>query len=611
MNSRILTPVSAIFLFCCLASAQDSALSGAHKFGIEGDHFVLDGKPFQIISGEMHYARIPREYWRDRLKKARAMGLNTISTYVFWNAHEPKPGVYDFTGVLGVAAFIRMAREEGLYVILRPGPYSCAEWDLGGFPPWLFADPNIVLRSTDEKFMGPAERWLKRLGQELAPLQLARGGPILAVQVENEYGSFGDDRVYVKRIHDALQNAGFTDSLLFTADGGDQLPAGTLPDVHAAVNFGPGEARKEIPKLQKFRPGRPVFNAEYWDGWFDHWGERHHATDTKQQAQEIDWMLSQGYSVNLYMFHGGTSFGFMSGANWDSRNYEPDVTSYDYDSPVSESGALTKKFYAFRGVIAKHRPGVVFPDPPAPRPAIEVPEFEIHEIAPLWSNLPNPVSTKQPRNMEAFDQSYGYILYRTRLNSAASGDLVLPALRSYARVYLNSKLVGMADRRKKQNRIQVQAKSGDVLDILVEGTGRINFSRELLSERQGINGPVTVAGREVTGWQVYPLPMDDFSHLQFVPAESDATGPGFYQGHFDLQTAGDTFLDLRKWGKGAVWINGHALGRFWNVGPQQTLYVPAPFLEQGTNQVIVFTLGTHASRLRGLREPVLDEMGTE
>jgi beta-galactosidase len=594
-----------------MASAQDSASSGAHKFGIEGDHFVLDGKPFQIISGEMHYARIPREYWRDRLKKARAMGLNTISTYVFWNAHEPKPGVYDFTGMLDVAAFIRTAQEEGLYVILRPGPYSCAEWDLGGFPAWLFADPNIVLRSADEKFMGPAERWLKRLGQELAPLQFAHGGPILAVQVENEYGSFGNDRVYMKRVHDVLQNAAFTESLLFTADGGDQLPAGTLPDVHAAVNFGPGEARKEISKLQKFRPGRPVFNAEYWDGWFDHWGERHHGTDANQQAEEIDWMLSQGYSVNLYMFHGGTSFGFMSGANWDRSNYEPDVTSYDYDSPVSESGALTKKFYAFLEVIAKHRSGIAIPGAPAPLPVSEVPEFEMHEIAPLWSNLPNPLSAKQPRNMEAFDQAYGYILYRTRLNSPAAGDLVLPALRSYARVYLNSKLVGMADRRKKQDRIQLQAKSGDLLDILVEGTGRINFSRELLLERQGINGPVTVAGRELTGWQVFRLPMDDFAHLQFVPAESSATGPGFYQGQFELQIAGDTFLDLRGWGKGAVWINGHALGRFWNVGPQQTLYVPAPLLKQGTNQVVVFTLGTHASRLRGLREPVLDEMGSE
>jgi len=415
----------------------------------------------------------------------------------------------------------------------------------------------------------------------------------------------------MKRIRDALLNAGFTDSLLFTADGADELAAGTLPDVHAAVNFGPGEAKSEFAKLEKFRPGRPMFNAEYWDGWFDHWGEHHHVTDAGQQAKEIDWILSQGYSINLYMFHGGTSFGFMSGANWDRKTYEPDVTSYDYDSPVSESGALTKKFFAFRDVIAKHRPGVAIPDAPTPLPIIEIPAFELDRAAPLWSNLPNPVNADQPRGMEWFGQSYGYILYRTTLKAPATGDLVLPALRSYARVFVNSKLVGIADRRKKQDRVKLQANSGDALDVLVEGTGRINFSRELLSERQGLNCPVTVAGKELIGWQVFPLPMDDLSRLKFLSAGTGLTGPAFYQGHFDLQTTGDTFLDLRGWGKGAVWINGHALGRFWSVGPQQTLYVPAPFLKQGTNEVVVFTLGGHKTQLRGLREPVLDEMGSE
>ncbi len=597
-----------------LASAQSDSRAAAHTFGIQSDQFVLDGKPFQIISGEMHYARIPREYWRDRLKKARAMGLNTISTYVFWNAHEPKLDIYDFNGSLDAATFIRMAQEEGLYVILRPGPYSCAEWDLGGFPAWLLADPNIILRSTDPKFMEPAERWLKRLGQELAALQLARGGPILAVQAENEYGSFGNDKAYVKRIRDALRNAGFADSLLFTADGGDELAAGTLPDVHAAVNFGPGDAKSEIAKLQKFRPGRPVLNAEYWDGWFDHWGEHHHATNADQQAKEVDWMLSQGYSINLYMFHGGTSFGFMSGANWDHKEYQPDVTSYDYDSPVSESGALTKKFYAFREVIAKHRPGVALPDPPAPLPVIELPEFAVDRMAPVWNfDFSKAVTVDRPRNMETFGQSYGYILYRTTLKSPADGDLVLPALRSYARVYLNWKLVGAVDRRKKQDRIRLHASANDELDILVEGTGRINFSIELRNERQGINGPVTLAGHELTGWQVLPLPMDDLSNLAFSGMEPSkgSVGPAFYQAHFDLQTLGDAFLDTRGWGKGAVWINGHALGRFWNVGPQQTLYVPAPYLKQGQNEVIVFTLGGKNVSLRGLREPVLDEMGSE
>ena len=619
MKSFALRLIVNTVVACCAlaisasARAQGAAVASAHHVGIEGDHFVLDGKPLQIISGEMHYARIPREYWRDRLKKARAMGLNTVSTYVFWNMHEPKPGVYDFSGQLDVAAFVRMAQEEGLYVILRPGPYSCAEWDLGGFPAWLLADPDIVLRSTDEKYLRPAERWLQRLGRELAPLQITRGGPIIAVQVENEYGSFGNDKAYVKHIHDALQDAGFTDALLFTADGADELAAGTLPDVHAAVNFGPGEAKTEIPELQKFRPGHPVLNSEYWDGWFDHWGAKHEVTDAAQQAQEIDWMLSQGYSVNLYMFHGGTSFGFMSGANWDRKNYEPDVTSYDYDSPVSESGALAKKYFVFRDVIAKHRQGVNIPDPPAPLPVIEVPEFELAESAPLWSGLPAAISVENPRSMETFGQSYGYILYRTKVRAPVTGELQIRELRSYAQVFVNGKLAGTLDRRKKQDRLRIEASADSQLDILVEGTGRINFSTELRNERQGINGAVTLGGQELTGWQVFPLPMDDFSKLQFRESLKNApVGPAFYRGHFDLKDTGDTFLDTRGWGKGAVWINGHALGRFWNLGPQQTLYVPAPWLRKGTNEIVVFTQAQpQDARLRGLRQPILDELGSE
>jgi|SRR5579862_605858 len=607
-------------LFVCVLSvcawmvcAQAGKTNAAHHIGIEGEHFVLDGKPLQIISGEMHYERIPREYWRDRLKKARAMGLNTISTYIFWNVHEPKPGVYDFSGALDVAAFVRMAQEEGLYVILRPGPYACAEWDLGGLPAWLLADPNIVLRSGDEKFLGPAEKFLMRLGGELAPLQITRGGPIIAVQVENEYGSFGNDKEYLKRILAALRNAGLGEALLYTADGGDELPDGTLPDIHAVVNFGPGEAKTEFAKLQKFRPGRPMMSGEYWDGWFDHWGEAHHDTDVAQQAQELDWILSQGYSINLYMFHGGTSFGFMNGANWDHDNYEPDVTSYDYDSPVSESGLLTKKYFAFRDVIAKHRPGVKIPNPPAPLPVIDVPDFELRERASLWSSLPNAINVEKPRTMETFGQSYGYILYRTKIDRPTEGELQIRELRSYARIFVDGKMVGTIDRRKKEDRLRIRAGAGSTLDILVEGTGRINFTVELRKERQGIGGSVTLAGKELTGWKVFLLPMDDLTTLRFTKIEdSAASGPAFYRGQFELSDTGDTFLDTRGWGKGAVWVNGHALGRFWNVGPQQTLYLPAPWLRRGINDVVVFTQTEPKSRrIRALRQPVLNELGSE
>jgi len=617
-NRRLALVTTVLFLAIAMSpSTARSQNTPPRRIAIEGDHFVLDGKPLQIISGELHYERIPREYWRDRLKKARAMGLNTISTYVFWNLHEPKPGVYDFSGSLDVAAFVRTAQEEGLYVILRPGPYACAEWDLGALPAWLLADPDIVLRSADEKFLAPAERWLQRLGRELAPLQITRGGPIIAVQVENEYGSFGgsskEDHAYMKRILAALQNAGLGEALLYTADGGDELSAGTLPDIHAVVNFGPGEAKAEFAKLQKFRPGRPMMSGEYWDGWFDHWGEKHQTTDAAQQAQELDWILTQGYSINLYMFHGGTSFGFMNGANWDHKNYEPDVTSYDYDSPVSESGALTKKYFAFRDVIAKHRPGVQIPEPPAPLSVIDIPEFQLTESAPLWQNLPAPVAADDPRSMEYFGQSYGYILYRSKIKQAAKGELAIRELRSYARIFADGKAVGTLDRRKKQDRLRIEAGKDSTLDILVEGTGRINFTTELRKERQGINGPVSLAGKELVDWQVFPLPMDDLSKLQFSnPNPTALPGPAFYRGRFDLPDTGDTFLDTRGWGKGAVWINGHALGRFWNLGPQQTLYIPAPWLRKGPNEVVVFTLDMAKSRqMRGLRAPILDELGAE
>ena len=617
MNASKLVCSIGRFALCCAvaavlgsaARAQSTAASPAHHVGIEGDHFVLDGKPLQIISGEIHYARIPHEYWRDRLKKAKAMGLNAISTYVFWNVHEPQPGVYDFTGDLDIAAFIRMAQEEGLYVILRPGPYVCAEWDLGGMPAWLLADPKIILRSTDEKFLGPTERWLQRLGRELAPLQITHGGPIIAVQVENEYGSFGNDKEYMQRILSALRKAGLGDALLYTADGADELSAGTLPDLPAVIHFAPGEAKQEFAKLQKFRPGAPMMSGEYWDGWFDHWGDKHHVTDAAQQAKELDWILSQGYSINLYMFHGGTNFGFMNGANWD-KGYEPDVTSYDYDSPVSESGALTDKFFALRDVIAKHRKGVMMQDPPAPQPVIEIPQFELAERSLLWSNLPVSISVDKPRPMEALGESYGYILYRTKIKQAVSGELEIRELRSYARVYVNDKPVGVLDRRKKQDRLTLHAEADSTLDILVEGTGRINFTVELRNERQGISGSVMLGGHELTGWKVFPLPMDRFSFLRFSITNGDhSNGPAFYRGQFELNETGDTFLDMRGWGKGVVWVNGHALGRFWNLGPQQTLYLPAPWLRNGKNEIVIFGLVAPKSpTLRGVRSPVLDEL---
>jgi beta-galactosidase len=568
---------------------------------------MLDGKPLQIISGEMHYPRIPREYWRDRLRKARAMGLNTISTYVFWNLHEPHPGAYDFRGQLDVAEFIREAQEEDLHVILRPGPYICSEWDLGGLPSWLLADPKMELRGNTENFLKPAANWLARLGRELAPLEIARGGPIIMVQVENEYGSFGQNAAYNTRIRDLLAGAGFDGSILYTADGPSELSRGTLRDLPAAVNFGPGEAQSAFAALRAFRPLGPLLSAEYWDGWFDHWGERHNVTNTAQQAQDLEWMLARGYSVNLYMFEGGTSFGFMAGANYDT-NYQPDTTSYDYDAPLDEAGRPRPKFFAFRDVIQRHLREASLPPLPSPGAVIEIPEFPLSDSAPLWASLEQPIRSEQPETMETAGQAFGYILYRTQVTGPTKGDLTVSEVHDYAAVFVNDDLAGTLDRRLHPDHISVQVPPGNqILGILVENLGRINYGPRLRDDRKGITRSVRLDGRALTGWEIYPLPMNDPASLRFSSAPAKA--PGFYRGTFDLDRTGDTFLDVSKLGMGVTWVNGHNLGRFWSIGPQQTLYVPGVWLRKGRNEVIVFDLrDDRDAALAGRREPMLADL---
>jgi beta-galactosidase len=592
------------------AEPQRTGRVAEHRLVATEDGFRLDDRPFQIISGEMHYPRIPRAYWRDRLRKARAMGLNTISTYVFWNLHEPEPGVYDFRGQHDVAAFVRLAQTEGLYVILRPGPYVCAEWELGGYPAWLLADPLVTLRSLDPRFTGPAGRWLDRLGRELAPLLSTRGGPIIAVQVENEYGSFDHDTAYLRWQVDALRHAGLGDVLLYTADGPDRLAAGTLPDLPAAVNFGPGHAERAFAALEAFRPRGARLSGEYWAGWFDSWGKPHHRTDAEREAHELDWMLSHGYSVNLYMFHGGTSFGLMSGANGTpgGGDYAPQTTSYDYDAALDEGGRPTPKYFVFREVIARHRPGVTLPDLPPSPPTIEIPRFALDEAAPLWSVLGTPVRSEEPRSMEALGQSYGYVLYRTHLVGPQEAELVIDPVRDYVRAYVNGTLAGTLDRRLGEDRLPLRIPPGPAtLDLLVENLGRINFTKALRTEQKGIVAPVRLGGERLAGWEIFPLPP-----ARLIPSHfggDPGSGPAVYRGTFSLRRTGDTFLDLRGWGKGIVWVNGHLLGRFWSIGPQRTLYVPGPWLRRGTNTVVVFDLDIPSRRsLAGLREPVLDQL---
>lgn len=608
---RIKCILSALLLCASsLCYSQTQALSHAkgQTFTVQGDHFALNGKPFQVISGEMHYTRIPRAYWRARLKMAKAMGLNAITTYVFWNVHEPRPGVYDFSGNNDVAEFIREAQQEGLYVILRPGPYVCAEWEWGGYPSWLLKDHRIVVRSADPRFMGPAKAWLKRLGQELAPLQIGNGGPIILTQVENEYGSYGKDHAYMEQIHQALLDAGFTKSQLYTADGPGQVPNGSLPELPAGINFdgdGANAARNAFATLKKYRPNGPFFNSEFWAGWFDHWGAKHAHTSAQQEAANIDWMLRQGYSVSIYMFHGGTSFGWMNGANSNGSDYQPDVTSYDYDAPLDESGRPTPKYFLFRKVIVQDT-GITPPPVPKVAPPIGVPAIPLVDSASLWNNLPAPIHSEQLLSMEDIGQSYGYILYRTHLSSTTGGRLVLDKVHSYAEVFLQGKLIGTVDRRLNQESLSLPASTpGARLDILVENTGRVNYGHAITGERAGITHQVTLNGAPLTGWNIYSLPMTDVEKLHYSSAPCE--GPCFYRASFHLAKVADTFLDTGEFTKGELWLNGRALGRIWNIGPQKTLYAPAPWLNKGKNVIVVFDLeGKSGRSIRGLNHPILN-----
>jgi beta-galactosidase len=612
MKFRIAPTLSALLLSaiviggCPFLAAQRSH----HSFKVEDGQFRLDGQPFQIISGEMHYARIPREYWRSRLKMAKAMGLNTITTYVFWNVHEPTPGVYNFSGNADIAEFIREAQQEGLFVILRPGPYACAEWEFGGYPAWLLKDPDMKVRSRDPKFLAAARTWILRLGKDVAPLQIGNGGPIIEVQVENEYGSYGDDHEYMEDIHHMLVDAGFTKAQLYTADGADELTRGSLPELPAVINFGTGEAKGEFAKLHKLRPQGPFMSGEYWAGWFDHWGSPHETRSPQQEADEIGWMLRQGYSVSMYMFHGGTSFGWMNGANADGansdgKNYQPDITSYDYDAPLDESGRPTPKYDLLRKTIAEvtgHKP----PPVPVIAAAQTIAPFPLPQAISLWKTLTAAVHSVQPLTMEDLNQSYGYILYRTTLEGPIQGELNLGKIHSYAQVYLDGRLLGTVDRRYDQHILPLDIPSGKVrLDILVEDTGRVNFGKAIPGERVGLLSGVTAGGQPVTGWDNYSLPLEAPWKLAYTTAP--CVGACFYRGSFNVTSLADTFLDTSTFTKGQVWINGHNLGRVWNVGPQKALYLPGPWLRKGMNEVVVLDLqGQPGGTLWGLDHSLLD-----
>ncbi|MCX6568703.1 MAG: beta-galactosidase [Candidatus Aminicenantes bacterium] len=567
-------------------------LSGQRRdFRLGKEDFLLNGKPFRIMAGEVHFQRIPREYWADRLLKIKAAGLNTVGTYVFWNALEPEPGQWDLSGGNDLAAFIRTAERLGLWVIVRPGPYACAEWDFGGLPIWLLRTPDIKVRCSDPRYLAACESYILKIAGVIRDLQIHRGGPVLMVQVENEYGSFGNDRDYMRALQGFWDKAGI-EVPLFTADGAtsSMLEAGSLPG--AAIGLDPGTNEKDFAEAARLERGVPVFCSELYPGWLTHWGEEWARVKTEDVLADLRWLLDHGKSFSLYMFHGGTNFGFWAGANFSDK-YEPDVTSYDYDAPLNEMGQPTPKYFAIRDLLLRYLPkGAKLPDLPRPIPTIEIPAITLDESASLFDNLPAPVRSPQPGPMESYGQDHGFILYRTKLLGHRGGKLAVTDVHDYASVYVDGKFLGTIDRTKNETAIDIPKAepANGTLDILVEGMGRINYGPRLI-DRKGITERVTLNNMTLMTWDVHGLPMgeDDLSLLKFGGRPADRPA-NFFRGGFELLETGDTYLDMTGWKKGVVWVNGHNLGRYWEIGPQKRLYCPASFLKRGRNEVVVFDL---------------------
>ena len=598
MIKRIIHSLIIVILLTFSVSAQKS--KARHTFNLGTSEFLLDGNPFQIISGEMHPARIPEQYWRHRIRMAKAMGCNTISVYIFWNYHEQQENVFDFTSPdHNLGEFFKMAQDEHLWIIVRPGPYVCAEWELGGIPPYLLRIPDIKLRCMDPRYMAAAERYIARLASEVKPYLITNGGSVLMLQIENEYGSYGNDRNYITRLKDIWVENGI-DVPFFTGDGPTtyMLEAGTLPG--CAVGLDSGSDPSDFELAAKINPGVPVFSSETYPGWLTHWGEKWAMTDTIELLKEVKFLMDNRKSFNLYVIHGGTNFGYTAGANSGGKGYEPDVTSYDYDAPIDEQGNPTAKYMALRRLLGSYLPkGKKLPSIPDSIPSYDIPAVGMTVFTSLWDNLPEPVYSVQPKPFEAYNQDYGFILYTTELIGHKKGKLVVTDLHDYATVFLDGAFIGTLDRKEGVSSIDLPESKAEkpVLEILVEGMGRINFAQYLI-DRKGITERVTLNGMTLMNWKVYNLPMDE----KFIYSlRSSNRNPGkkgiFFKGKFELTVTGDTFIEMSYFVKGIVWVNGHNLGRYWEIGPQKRLYCPASFLKQGLNEIIIFDLQQTEPRL--------------
>lgn len=605
-------------MLCGTAQAQNTFEAGDGTF-------LLNGKPFIVKAAEVHYPRIPRPYWEQRIQMCKSLGMNTVCIYIFWNIHEQKEGVFDFTDNNDVAEFCRIAQKNGMYVIVRPGPYVCAEWEMGGLPWWLLKKKDIRLREQDPYFMERVKIFEKKVGEQLSPLTIQNGGPIIMVQVENEYGSYGEDKAYVSEIRDIVKASGFDKVALFQCDWSSNFEKNGLDDMIWTMNFGTGaNIDDQFKRLKQLRPNSPLMCSEFWSGWFDKWGGKHETRSAKDMVDGIRQMLERNISFSLYMTHGGTSFGHWAGAN--SPGFSPDVTSYDYDAPINEYGQATPKYYELQALLAKYADKKL-PKQPKAIPTITIPAFNFTSYAPLFENLPAPVKSEKIKTMEEFDQGWGSIIYSTTLPELkGQSKLTIKEGHDYVQVFVDGKYIGALDRRMGDKEIVLPScKKGARLDLFVEAMGRINFGRAI-KDFKGINSDVTLTfqldGNEFSGnlknWNNYLIPdtYEEYTkkNYQSLPKTDvrDAKGqrvPGFYKATFELKKVGDTFLNFENFGKGLVYVNGRGMGRIWEVGPQQTLYIPGCWLKKGTNEVVVFdVIGPKNAVSEGLDKPVIDKL---
>lgn len=573
------------------------------------DTFYLDGNKFQIISGAIHYFRVVPEYWQDRLEKLKAMGCNTVETYIPWNLHEEEKGKFNFEGRLDIKHFVQLAQDLGLYVILRPSPYICAEWEFGGLPGWLLAEHGMRVRCSYPPYLKHVEEYYDELFKHISPLQIDNGGPVILMQVENEYGYYGTDKAYLETLKKMMIDRGVVVPLI-TSDGpyAEALAGGHIDGVLSTGNFG-SQTEERFDALRDFQGDAPLMCAEYWISWFDAWGAKEHSTgDVEQRCADFEVMLNRGHA-NFYMFEGGTNFGFMNGANYYD-SLQPDVTSYDYDAVLSEDGQITEKYHRLKEIIAKHTeiPEVTFT---TDIKQMDYGTLSVSDKVSLFSiidDISQPVSSVYPVSMEQLGQNYGYTLYRSKLATEKRFEKIkLWKANDRANIYIDGKLNKILYDREllEEHEVSAELETNSTIDILMENMGRVNFGPRMDEQRKGIDGCVQINGHMHHNWEIYTLPLKNIEQVDFSKEYKEGT-PAFYRFTFEVNETGDTFLDFEGWGKGCAFVNGFNIGRFWEIGPQKRLYLPGPLLHEGTNEIILFeTDGKHADSISLRNEPDL------